>query len=176
MTFARIRALIVVGILFLGAATAVGFAIVKDTQTGVVVGPLCPPGAVPANRTLPERRDVKLNVFNASKRAGLAAQVGTELKNRDFQVLKKQNAPRNQVIDKVAVIRYGPKTLGAAQEMNAYFLGVAQMDFHLDRTDDIVDIYLGTEFKQLATTTEVNQSIAVLGEPLLPPGTCDMKT
>src|SRR4029079_12477826 len=176
MTFARVRALIVVGILFAGAVVAVVFALTRDTQTKTVVVNLCPPGAVPANRKLPERRDVKLNVYNGTKLAGLAKKIGVELENRDFQVLKKRNAPRNQIYKGVATIKFGPKAVGAAQEMNAYFLGVATMAFDIERTDDVVDIFLGTDFQQLATTTEVNQSIAALGEPVLPPGTCDVES
>src|SRR5262245_41339661 len=115
MTFARIRALIVVGVLFLGAATAVGVAVVRETQAGEVRRPQRRPGPVPACPLMPGRRDVKLNVFNASKRSGLAGQVRIDLENRDFQIIKAGNAPRRQVIEKIAVIKYGPKTLGAAQ-------------------------------------------------------------
>jgi hypothetical protein len=175
MTFARVRSLIVVGILFVGATVAVVLTLTRDTQSKPVVVNLCPPGAVPANLKLPERRDVKLNVYNGTKQVGLATKIGTELKNRDFKVLKMRNAPRNQRYKGVATIKFGPKTVGAAQEMNAYFLMIAVMSFDLERTDDVVDIYLGEDFQQLATTTEVNQSIAALGEPPLPPGTCDVR-
>jgi hypothetical protein len=48
------------------------------------------------------------------------------------------------------------------------------MTFDIERKDDVVDIYLGADFQQLATPTEVNQSIAAMGEPPLPPGTCDV--
>jgi hypothetical protein len=34
-------------------------------------------------------------------------------------------------------------------------------------------VILGTEFQQLATVTEVNQSIAAIGTPDLPEGTCE---
>jgi hypothetical protein len=175
MTFARVRALILVGVLFVGATVAVVLTLTRDTQSKPVVVNLCPPGAVPANRKLPERRDVKLNVYNGTKQVGLASKIGTELKNRDFDVKKMRNAPRNQIYKGVATIKFGPKTVGAAQEMNAYFLGVAIMTFDIERKDDVVDIFLGADFQQLATTTEVNQSIAALGEPVLPPGTCDIE-
>ena len=35
-----------------------------------------------------------------------------------------------------------------------------------------MDIVVGSGFKQLATSTEVNQSLVELGEPDLPPGAC----
>jgi hypothetical protein len=35
-----------------------------------------------------------------------------------------------------------------------------------------VDIVIGAQFQQLATSTEVNQSLVELGEPEVPPGAC----
>jgi hypothetical protein len=35
-----------------------------------------------------------------------------------------------------------------------------------------VDVVIGNQFRQLATETEVRQSIAALGNPEPPPGTC----
>jgi hypothetical protein len=35
-----------------------------------------------------------------------------------------------------------------------------------------VDIVIGSEFQQLATSTEVNQSLIEIGEPEVPPGAC----
>jgi hypothetical protein len=48
------------------------------------------------------------------------------------------------------------------------------MDFDIKRKGAEVDVTLGTQFQQLATTTEVNQSIAEIGNPTLPPGTCEL--
>jgi hypothetical protein len=36
----------------------------------------------------------------------------------------------------------------------------------------VIDIVIGSEFRQLATTTEVNQSLVEVGEPTVPPGAC----
>jgi hypothetical protein len=175
MTFARVRALIVVGVLFVGALVAVGFALTRDTQTRAAATTQCPPGAVPASLRLPERHEVKLNIYNGTKQVGLASKVGTDLKNREFKVGKMQSTPGNRIYDTIATIKFGPKAVGGAQLMNAYFLGEAVMTFDINRKDDVIDIFLGTQFQQLATSTEVNQSIAVLGEPVLPPGTCDAR-
>jgi hypothetical protein len=37
----------------------------------------------------------------------------------------------------------------------------------------VVDIVLGSAFKEMGSKTEVNQKIAQLGNPSPPPGTCD---
>jgi LytR cell envelope-related transcriptional attenuator len=173
MTFARIRALVFVAVLFVSAGLSVIFAMVRDTQTAPVVAARCPAGAVAANIRPPERRDVKINVYNGTPTVGLATKIGQEFKNRDFIVDKMENAPGNKIYDEVAVIRYGPKAVGAGWLLRAYFLDEAVTDFDIKRKDDAVDVIIGTQFQQLATTTEVNQSIAAIGEPILPPGTCE---
>jgi hypothetical protein len=82
------------------------------------------------------------------------------------------NPPANKINDVVAVIRFGPQTVGAAWLVQAYFLNNARPEFDKARQDDKVEIILGGKFKQLPTTTEVNQSIAALGNPVPPTGTC----
>ncbi len=87
-------------------------------------------------------------------------------------MLKSGNDPAKKPVTKVAALRYGPKAVGAAWLLRAYFLNQADPQFDTKRTDDVVDVVIGTAFKQLATTTEVNQALAQLGDPVLPPGTC----
>jgi LytR cell envelope-related transcriptional attenuator len=175
MTFARVRALIIVGVLFVAASVTVVLALTKDTQSRFHLGGQCPAGMVPVSLTLPEHhKDVKLNVYNGTRIVGLANRVGTEFSNREFNVQKMRDAPGRKIYDTIAEIHYGPRTVGAAWLMRAYFLGEAEMVFDLKRKDDVVDVIVGTQFQQLATTTEVNQSIAQLGTPDLPPGTCDV--
>ncbi len=175
MTFARIRALVVVGLLLIGAVVTVVMALSKDTQSGLGSTEACPPGAVPARIKMPERNEVKLRVYNGTKQPGLANTIGAEFKQRGFVVSKMQSAPGKRTYKDIAIIRFGPKSVGAAWLVNANFLAAATMQFDIKRKDDLVDVYLGEKFQQLATRTEVNQSIAAMAaaqEPGLPPGTC----
>jgi hypothetical protein len=177
MTFARVRALIFVGVLFVTACVLVIMAVTRDTQTKPRVANECPAGLVPAHTTMPERNQVKINVFNGTKIVGLAQQVGGEFKNRGFDVKKMATAPRNKIYNNdIAIIRYGPEAVGAAQLVRANFLLEADeaMQFDIRRKGPEVDVTIGVRFQQLGTTTEVNQSIAALGEPELPPGTCSV--
>jgi len=171
MSFARVRALVVVGVLFVGAVVVVVLAMVRDTQTvaQTVVG--CPADHVRADTRLPENKDVKINVLNATSQAGLGEQVAADFRNREFTVVKPPTNDKRRV-EGVAVLRYGPKTVGAAQLLRAYFLDEAETEFDIKRTDDVVDVVIGQKYKQLGTVTEVNQSIGQLGEPELPKGTC----
>ncbi|ASW54175.1 hypothetical protein CIK06_08155 [Plantactinospora sp. KBS50] len=172
MSFARVRALVVVGALMILALIFVVVALVRDTQAGQSLATGCQDGEVPANVELPDNKDVKINVYNGTQTAGLAEIVGTDFANRKFQVAKKANDPLHKKIEGVAVLRYGPKGLGSAHLLRAYFLDEADTEFDRDRKDAVVDVVIGERFQQLATTTEVNQAVAALGAPSLPPGTC----
>ena len=172
MSFARVRALAVVGALVLAAIIFVTVALVKDRQSGPAQAQGCAKDAVMANITLPEEQDVKINVYNATDKPGLASEMKNEFSNRKFKVLKSGNDPVKKPVTKVAQLRYGPKSVGAAWLLRAYFLNEADPQFDIKRTDDVVDVVMGTAFKQLATTTEVHQALAQLGSPVLPPGTC----
>jgi hypothetical protein len=172
MTFTRVRALIFVAILFVTAGVVVLTAIDKDTQTKPKAAG-CKQGEIPANITMPEREQVTINVFNGTNHNGLAEQIGGEFKNRGFNVGKMETAADGKQYDGIAVITYGAQGIGAAWLVSAYFL-VDEADMHFDRAREgsDVDVLLGNKFQQLATSTEVNQSIAAKGSPQLEPGTC----
>jgi hypothetical protein len=174
MSMARLRALIIVGVLVLSAAVLVTVALVKDRQAHTQVAQNCGAGDVPADVRLPaEAKNVKVKVFNATDSPGLARQVAEEFRSRKITVVAEANDPAAKRVDGVAVLRYGPKAVGAGWLVRAYFLNKAELDFDINRKDDVVDVVLGSQFKQLGTTTEVNQALAAVGNPRLPPGTCD---
>jgi hypothetical protein len=170
MSFARVRALVVIGVLAVAAVVFVVVALVQDSQGGEVAGDSCPAGYVRANVILQEPKDVKLKVFNATENVGLGTQVTDDFKNRGFQIEKPQDNPKK--LDELAILRYGPKTVAAAHLLRAYFLSEADVQYDAKRTDDVVDVIIGSQYRQLATTTEVNQALAALGQPVLPPGAC----
>ncbi|MER7002635.1 LytR C-terminal domain-containing protein [Dactylosporangium sp. NPDC000555] len=177
MSFARVRALAVIGVLIVAAGVFVIVAVVKDRQGGSAGDATkCAEGSVMANAKLPTQEEVKVTVFNATNRTGAASDVANDFISRRFKEAKvvtaAPNPPVNKPGDTVAVIRYGPQAVGAAWLVRAYFLDEARTEFDKARQDDKVDIILGGRFRQLPTTTEVNQAIAALGNPALPEGTC----
>ncbi|GAA4172930.1 hypothetical protein GCM10022251_70240 [Phytohabitans flavus] len=125
---------------------------------------------------LREAKDIKINVYNATDTQGLAEAVADDFAGREFQVKKKGNDPQKKAVDGVALLRYGPKGIGSSQVIQAFFLGKAATQYDPKRQDDLVDVVLGDQFQQLATPTEVNQSLVDLGSPQVPPGTCAGKT
>jgi hypothetical protein len=170
MSFARVRALVVIGVLAVAAVVFVIVALVQDSQGDAVAGVGCPAGSVLADVTLPEPKEVKIKVFNATSNDGLAENVTNDFKNRRFLTDKPED--NNKVIEKVAVLRYGPQAVGSAHLLRAYFLDQADREYDAKRKGATVDVIIGSDFKQLATTTEVNQSLVELSEPVVPPGAC----
>ncbi|MFD1319870.1 LytR C-terminal domain-containing protein [Micromonospora sonneratiae] len=164
------RALVVVGALVVFALVFVVVALVRDTQSGVNGAKGCPDGYALADVTLRAPKDVKINVYNATDEAGLASSIADDFRNRKFQVLKTGN---EKATDDVAVLRFGPKGVGSAHLLRAYFLNEAERVYDPKREDDVVDVVIGSRFRQLATTTEVNQSLGEIGgRPVLPENTC----
>lgn len=171
MSFARVRALVVVGVLALAAVVFVITALVRDSQGGAVNGANCPAGAPLADVTLPDDpAEVTVKVYNGTDKAGLADSVTTEFKNRRFTVQKP--AESKTKYKGVAEIRYGPDAVGRAQLLRAYFLAQSKMSYNAKRKGAVIDIVIGSQFRQLATTTEVNQSLVEVGEPTVPAGAC----
>lgn len=172
LSFARVRSLAIVAVLAIGALVAVYLAMTRDNGPAVLGDTRCEPGSIQANLELPEIHTVKINVYNATDQAGLASQVGENFENRDFEVLERADDPVGAEVEGVAMLRYGPEAVGAAHVLEAFFLNDAERDFRIERTGDVVDVVIGQRFRQLATETEVRQSIAALGNPEAPPGTC----
>jgi LytR cell envelope-related transcriptional attenuator len=173
MSLARVRALVLVSALVVCAVVLVILAIVRDKQSAASYGAgSCPADSVPIQtKPLPDENKIKINVFNGTKRAGLASAVAEDFRSRKFGVGQVKDS--STAYKGIALIRYGPKEVAAASVVNAYFLGDATMQFNIKRTDDVVDVVLGAQYKALGTPTDVHQAIAQLGNPSPPPGTCD---
>src|SRR4051812_25745845 len=108
MTLARVRSLIVIGVLAVLAITTVSWAIAQDGQAGAAANRCLPK----TSGTLPKPKQVKLRVLNATSEEGLARQVAAELKKAGFNVVKTGNETR--AVESSAQVRYGPKGLSAA--------------------------------------------------------------
>jgi LytR cell envelope-related transcriptional attenuator len=170
MSFARVRALVIIGVLAVAAVVFVVVALVKDSQQDAIASG-CPAGSVMADVSLPDNPDeVTIKVFNGTSTPGLAERVTNDFKNRKFKAQKP--AENRKKFDGVAQLRYGPAAVGKAHLLKAYFLAQAVPLYDAKRKGDVVDVVIGRQYKQLATTTEVNQSLVELGEPDVPPGAC----
>lgn len=69
----------------------------------------------------------------------------------------------------VAIVRYGPGEVGAAHLIASLFYYEAVLMFDASKRDGVVDLTIGSRFKELATPTEMRQVIALKGRPQAPP-------
>ncbi|MEV4413941.1 LytR C-terminal domain-containing protein [Catellatospora sp. NPDC049609] len=174
---ARIRAIALISTLAIIGITLAVITLNRDTQSEAPVVQSCPAGYVPVNNKLPDSEsEVKINVYNATTTVDLARNVAADFTNRKFKV-EKTGTDKKKEPDIVARLQYGPKAVGAAQLLRAYFLNAVEEDgFDIKRENDTIDVIIGGQFKQLATPTEMRQAVAALGNPELPPGTCADQT
>jgi hypothetical protein len=114
---------------------------------------------VPAE-VLPSKDSVVLNVYNATNRAGLAAQVARDFRGEGFRINKVSNDPRGKRIAQVAEIRFGPNARAAAELVEYYLAGAKMVE--LKRQGPRVDVALGRGYTSLADGGAV---AAVLATP-----------
>ena len=135
-------------LLVLGAGlVAVGFylGVIGGTSASTdVVAPRPCPSATPA--PLVPRR-VKVNVYNATGRAGLAASTATRLRLRGFVIGEVANDPARAKVKGVALIRYGRKGSGAAKLVAVHAPGAKLAADK--RSTTVVDLVLGAAFTTL---------------------------
>jgi hypothetical protein len=106
---------------------------------------------------------VKLRVYNASTRQGLARTVATQFTRRGFVVLATANDPLldlRPVTTGWAEIRYGAAGARQAQLVSAHVPGARL--YRDGRKDAIVDVALGQAFKRLSTPAEMAKAMAAI--------------
>ncbi|MFD4479587.1 LytR C-terminal domain-containing protein [Streptomyces sp. NPDC058471] len=125
-----------------------------------------PSAEPPAPTALPKPGQIKVNVYNATPRSGLAKDVAGELKKRGFTIGKVDNAPKEY--DKK--VKGTGMLLGAksATDTALPVLGT-QLAGTESRTDarksGEVDLILGAKFKDLAKKEDADKALAVLAKP-----------
>ena len=114
--------------------------------------PSCTP-TIPATGPL-QPQHVRLNVYNATKRSGLAATTAKQLKDRGFLVGTIGNDPARRTVPQSAEVRYGPSGERAAQLVLTQVPGAAPIKDEA-RADASVDLVLGDAFQQLGPAPTV---------------------
>jgi hypothetical protein len=126
----------------------------------------CPP-TVPPPTVVPPAQ-VKVNVYNATERRGLASAVATQLKKRGFKVGKVSNDPLKRTVTGLAEVRSSTTGADAARTVVAQ---VGQVVLVPDqRKDASVDLVLGATFKRLVAPATA--TAALTPTPTPPPKGC----
>ena len=123
-----------------GAGTEVSAA----TCIRPAASPTLPPALPPS--------EVTVNVFNASGRMGLAAEVASELRARGFVVAAVSNDPLTRTVEGAAELRHSTPGHAAARTVAAQVQGATVAPDQ--RTDASVDLVMGTAYLGMVTPQE----------------------
>jgi hypothetical protein len=136
-------------VLLLGGmlAFAVGnFPVIGRTAPAPSAGG-CSPGRSSSGEALPAPDTVRVNVYNATSRQGLAGSLAASLRGQGFTVLTVGNDPRHSHLKGRGEIRYGARGALAAQTAHVWMAGVKLVKDH--RRDATIDVVAGKRFSGL---------------------------
>ncbi|WP_434592102.1 LytR C-terminal domain-containing protein [Streptomyces sp. A5-4] len=129
------------------------------------------PEASPATSTtsakaLPKPGKIKVNVYNATPRGGLAKETADELKKRGFAIGKVGNAPTeyDKKVKGTGILLGAPKDVAGVLPVLGTQLKKAEQKADA-RTGTEVDMILGTAFKKLDTKKDADAALAALANP-----------
>lgn len=128
----------------------------------------CETTMVTAAEVLPRSGKVKVNVWNATDRVGLASDVAKVLKARSFTIKNVDNDPLGKVLEGVGQIRYGVNGRANAELLAFYFPGAILVQD--DRPKKVVDIALGNAFTEIAGEAQIAAAMASPSPSLSGPG------
>lgn len=168
MSLARLRALVVLGLLGAIALATVIWAIAHDSQEN---GHASGCGAKAVETKVPAPSGVKLRILNATDRNGLAGELRDELAARGFTQIEVGDS--SAVVEGTAMVRYGPAAAGAAQLVRAQVpAAVADpVDDREDEVADVVDLLIGPDYQNLTPNDQVSTVMKQL-KPVTPSTDC----
>ncbi|MER5631226.1 LytR C-terminal domain-containing protein [Streptomyces nitrosporeus] len=135
----------------------------------------CPsPTATAPARTFPKPAAIKVNVYNATPRGGLAKAAAKELEKRGFVIGEVDNAPAayDKKVPGTALLLGAPTASdGPFPVLSTQLPGVVQRT-DTRRTAD-VDLIIGTKFKAFSTPAAAASALSALAGPAPAPSpTC----
>lgn len=136
---------------------AVGYAIAPDPQVIDPASGCTYTNVIPAD-VLPKPKEVTVNVYNATKRVGLASITSVDLRLRGFKQGVVDSSSDD--IPGIAIIRYADGARAYADRLAAYVPG-ALLKRDTAKKDKSIDLYLGDAFGQLAPNEQVAAILAV---------------
>jgi hypothetical protein len=146
----RRRALVTIGVVVLALFFAFWYAL-SYYQADIAAGPSRTPAATcePFDPKALTPAKVKVNVYNASNRTGLAATVSKELAERTFVIGTVANDPSNRKAPAVAEVRHGPSGKAQAALLRTA-LPKGTTVVQDKRKGATVDVALGPKWTRLA--------------------------
>jgi len=128
------------------------------SPSGSASVPGCTTIMVTPAEVLPLASRVTMNVYNSTKRVGLAGEAAKILGVRGFAIAQVENDPLGVVIEGEGEIRYGPKGDAGAQLMAYHFPGATLINDA--RGGKRIDVVLGQQFADFANDAQVVSQLA----------------
>lgn len=132
---------------------------------------VCPsPKATPPVKALPRPATIKVNIYNATPRSGLAKAAADELKKRGFVIGKVDNAPAayDKKVPGTGLLLGAPTAANGSFPVLATQLPEAVQKTDARRTAD-VDLIIGTKFKTFSTPAAAASALTALTKPVPAP-------
>lgn len=123
--------------------------------------PTCPTPATLPPAIAPAK--VRVNVYNATDRRGLAAKVAGQLERRGFDVRKVDNDPLGRTVTGAAEVRHGDEGAAAARTVAAQVGPVVAVPD--GRPGGSVDLVVGTGFTALVAPAEAAADLSPSPSP-----------
>lgn len=129
--------------------------------------PDCEPSPSPSVKALPKPGQIKVNVYNATPRGGLAKSTADELKKRGFVIGKVGNAPAayDKKVPGAGILLGAPTASDSSLTVLGTQLKGATPKTDTRTTKD-VDLIIGTAFKALNVQKDADQALAGLSAPV----------
>ncbi|MGW4234601.1 LytR C-terminal domain-containing protein [Streptomyces sp. NPDC004980] len=127
----------------------------------------CPsPKATAPVKALPRPATIKVNIYNATPRSGLAKAAADELKKRGFVIGKVDNAPAayDKKVPGTGLLLGAPTAANGSFPVLATQLPGAVQKTDARRTAD-VDLIIGTKFRTFSTPAAAASALTALTKP-----------
>ena len=136
----------------------------RDTADSAAATPrrTCPAPSTPPPAVAPTA--VRVNVYNATDKRGLASRVAAELKRRGFHVGKVDNDPLKRQVTGAAEVRSSTAGAGAARTVSAQVGTVVAVPDQ--RTNASVDLVLGAAFVRLQPVPAAAAALSQSPQPV----------
>lgn len=160
-TVRRVVVAVIVLLAIGGAAGAAWWQASDSPDSTTAARPRCPEPS-PAPTVVPATK-VRVNVYNATDKKGLAGRVATQLRNRGFKVAKIDNDPARRVVTGVAEVRSSSLGAGPARTVGAQvdsFVAVPDQ-----RRDASVDLVIGAAFIHLRSVSGAAAALQATPSP-----------
>ena len=113
---------------------------------------------IPA-KVLPLPKAITVNVYNSTKRVGLASITAIDLKLRGFRSGLVSSSPEN--LHGIGEIRFDARSRPAAQRLSAYVPGALMKQVQRAAKDSSVDLILGPAFGNIAPNEQAAAMLAI---------------